>query len=99
MSIENLAFVVRFWRDRLTGVTRVRVVRVQEAREVELKDSSFLVRVQIDRQGGVERCSIRDLRQDRVIHVQGGLGLSWFFQRCLFEGDHSELSGSEAMGE
>ena len=86
MSVEPLSFMVRCWHDSTANAMRVQVIPVDTAEEVHLKNSTFLLRVAIDRQGLVERCFIRHIASGREAYVQGGPGLSAFVQECLLDG-------------
>jgi hypothetical protein len=83
MSVEPLSFTVRCWYDPKNDCTRLQVMRVDDAEEVRLANSSFLVRVTTDQRGLVERCLIRHVASGREAYVQGGTGLSAFVKECL----------------
>lgn len=83
MSAELLSFTVRCWYDPKSDCTRLQVMRVDDAEEVRLANSSFLVRVTTDQRGLVERCLIRHVASGREAYVQGGTGLSAFVKECL----------------
>jgi hypothetical protein len=90
MSVETLSFTVRCWYDPTIDGTRLQVTRVDDAEEVHLANSSFLVRVTTDRRGLVERCFIRHVASGREAYVQGGPGLSAFVKECLLGNERTE---------
>jgi hypothetical protein len=83
MSVESLSFTVRYWYDPENDCTRLQVMRVDDAEEVRLVNSNFLVRVTTDQRGQLERCLIRHVASGREAYVQGGAGLSVFVKECL----------------
>ena len=84
MSSESLSFRVRYWHDPGTSAGHVQIARVDQEREADLAEGTFLLRVTIDAYGLVERCYVRHLASGREAYVQGGAGLSAFVQQCLF---------------
>jgi len=90
MSAETLSFTVRCWYDPKLDSTRLQVLRVDDAEEVHLANSSFLVRVTADPHGLVERCLIRHVATGREAYVQGGPGLSSFVKECLLGNERAE---------
>jgi hypothetical protein len=98
MSVETLSFTVRCWYDPKIDVTRLQVMRVDQAEEVCLTNSTFLVRVTADQRGLVERCFIRHMVSGREAYIQGGPGLSAFVKECLLVNqgvEPTELSSKE----
>jgi hypothetical protein len=91
MSAEDTSFIVRCRGDDQSGATRLQVVlvRADHATDVRFNEVSFLVRVSIDKERAVERCSIRHIASGREAFVQGGAGLSTFVKECLLEGPGS----------
>lgn len=83
MSSQKLSFIVWCWHDVQDRSTRLRVVQVDTAKEVALRDSSFLIRISIDEESLVERCLIRHLPTGRETYIQSGPGLRAFVDSCL----------------
>ncbi len=93
MSDETFSFIVRCWPDPQTGVTHLKVVRVETGQEVHLNEGSFLVRISSSKaaSASLERCFIRHIASGREAYVQSGSGLRAFIKACLLS---SEEPGS-----
>jgi hypothetical protein len=83
MNVDTWSFTVRVLQDRHTSAARLQVIRVDVAEEVHLAETTFLLRVTIDKGGAVERCFVRHVASGREAYVQGGPGLSAFVRECL----------------
>ena len=83
MSSETFSFIVSGWHDQLASVTQLKVVQVDNGKEVQLSDGSFLLRISRDENASVERCFIRHIASGREAYVQGGPNLRAFVKACL----------------
>ena len=84
------SFLVRYKHDPATGYAQLEVVQVENAKEVRLRDSSFLVRIMVDEATAVLRCFIRHIASGREAYVQGGPNLQSFIQACLLNDNATE---------
>jgi hypothetical protein len=92
MSRMTHSFFVQYKHDPVTGYARLEVVQVENAREVRLRDGSFLVRIVVDEITAVQRCFIRHIASGREAYVQGGPNLRAFIQECLLNDSATEVS-------
>ncbi len=90
MSSKTHSFFVHYKHDAVTGYTRLEVVQVEDAKEVRLRDGSFLVRIVVDDTTNVQRCFIRHIATGREAYVQGGPNLRAFIQACLLNDSATE---------
>lgn len=98
MSSEVFSVIVRCWYDPQSGITQVRVVRVDTAKEVHLSDSSFLLRISADGNAPFKRCFIRHLTSGREAYIQGGPNLLTFIKDCLLKTSAPESPSANASG-
>jgi len=87
-ATRNLSFLLQCSPELDTGVTRVRILDIQDdeaMQEVSLRSATFLVRIAIGHGRVLERCFIRHIASAREAYVQGGPGLSRFVQDCLLD--------------
>jgi hypothetical protein len=83
--MQTVSFTVQSWYDPHAGGMCMRVVRVDNKEEVDLRETSLLVRVTIDEVHRVHRCLIRHLASGREAHLQGGQGLAAFVKACMLD--------------
>ena len=91
MNRESVSLIVRCQYDAQTGATRLQVVDVDTAKEMQLRDCSFLLRFSVDEGASVERCLIRHLNSGRQAYVQSGKGLQAFIKSCLLDDGEGRL--------
>ena len=77
------SFFVQYRHDSKTGFTRLEIVQVENAKKVQLRNGSFLLRISVDDETFVVRCHIRHIASGREAYVQGGQGLYTFITFCL----------------
>lgn len=99
MSSKTFSVIVRCWYDMRADATQLQVVRTDTAEEVQLGNSSFLLRFAVDETTPVERCFIRHLASGREAYVQGGPSLHAFIKDCLLHGSVTDREDSGEMGE
>lgn len=95
MSDESFSLIVWNWRDLLTRVTHLKVVRVDTSEEVHLNTGSFLLRISRNENEAVERCYIRHIASGREAYVQGGPNLRAFVKACLLDNGVSEPASAD----
>jgi len=64
---------------------QLRLVYVDTAEEVRLKEGSFLLRISRDESSSIERCLIRHVASGREAYLQAGPRLRAFVKACLLE--------------
>jgi len=99
MSSEPLSILVWCWHNPQTDTTQLRVLDVDTAEEVRLKESSFLLRLSRDEGSSIERCLIRHIASGREAYVQSGLGLRAFVKACLLNDDAPEPTNPDTQAE
>jgi hypothetical protein len=77
----------------------LKVVQVDTSDEVQLSDSSFLLRISGDERASVERCFIRHIASGGEAYVQGGPNLRAFIKACLLNTRASEPAATNTMEE
>jgi len=85
--MESITVIVDIWSDSADRGIRLRVLDVDQAREIPLNDARFLVRITLDDRRRMHRCLIRHLASGREAFLQGGSGLSAFVRACLLQND------------
>src|SRR5438067_13271719 len=95
MSSETFSYIVSGWHDQLANATQLKVVQVDNVKEVQLSDGSFLLRISRDENASVERCFIRHIASGREAYVQGGPHLRTFVNACILQSPESASPGSE----
>jgi hypothetical protein len=85
MSSETFSILVWCWQDQQTGVTQLRVKRVDTGEDVHLKEGSFLLRISKDEDSAIERCLIRHIASGQEAFVQSGPQLRAFVKACLLD--------------
>src|SRR5690348_5997301 len=98
MSSEMFSILVWCWHDSQTNITHLRLVDVDTAEEVRLKEGNFLLRISRNESSSVERCLIRHIASGREAHVQGGSRLRAFIKACLLEESGSQPTDPGAPG-
>jgi hypothetical protein len=91
MSSITHSFFVQYKHDPVTGCAQLEVVQIENAKEVRLRDGSFLVRIVVDESTAVQRCFIRHIASGREVYVQGGPNLGSFIQACLLNDSVTEV--------
>jgi hypothetical protein len=76
----------------------MRIIRIDNAEEVRLRETSLLVRVFVDEERHVYRCLIRHLGSGREAYFQGGEGLATFVRACVLDGQIPGAPGDELSG-
>ncbi|SRR5260370_12890704 len=90
MSSETFSILVWYWYSPQTDMLQLRIVHVDTAKEVHLKEGSFLLRISRDEGSSVERCLIRHIASGREAYVQGGSQLRAFVKACLLSDTEPE---------
>jgi hypothetical protein len=83
MDNEEISIIVWCWHDLQSDTTRLRLVCVDTGEEVQLKESSFLLRISIDARTSVVRCFLRHTASGKEAYMQGGPKLRRFIEDCL----------------
>ncbi len=101
MSSNAVSIIVKCWYDSQADATHLQVVRTDTAEEVQLGNSTFLLRVSVDKAVPVERYYIRHIASGREAYIQGGLGLRAFVKTCLLNSSSPESDdpGTEGYNE
>lgn len=84
MSSFTISMLVHFENNLQDGSTRIQVTRAETAETVRLGNNSFLLRLTVDEDTLVVRCSIRHIASGHEAYVQGGQSLYNFVTSCLF---------------
>jgi hypothetical protein len=98
MSNEIFSILVWCWHDSQTDTIQLRLVHVDTAEEVRLKEGSFLLRISRDKGSSVERCLIRHIASGREAYVQSGRRLRAFVEACLLEDTEPKPTDPGAAG-
>ena len=98
MSNEMFSILVWCSHDAKTDTIQLRLVHVDTAEEVRLKEGTFLLRVSRDEGTSVERCLIRHIASGREAYVQAGPRLRAFIKACLLEEREPKATDSGAPG-
>lgn len=96
MENEEISLIVSCWHDLQAGSIRLRVMRVSTSEEVQLRDSTFLLRISPEAGASVQRCLIRHLASGREAYIQGGPNLRAFVKTCLLNSDESAPATPDA---
>jgi hypothetical protein len=99
MSSETFSILVWCWRDSQTNTTQLRLVHVDTAEEVRLKEGNFLLRISRDDGSSIERCLIRHLASGQEAFVQSGPQLRAFVKACLLDGSPPTSTDPGSTGE
>ncbi|HET8912576.1 MAG TPA: hypothetical protein VFN23_13975 [Ktedonobacteraceae bacterium] len=97
MSSNTFSVMVKCWYNTESETTHLQVIRTDTSTEVQLSNSTFLLRMQ--EVGPVERCYIRHIASGRDAYVQGGPGLRNFITTCLLNGSSPEAENPGSAGE
>lgn len=89
-SRETLSIIVWCWHDPQADALSLRAVYTDTQEEVPLRTGTFLLRISLDEEAPVQRCSIRHIASGREAYMQGGPNLRAFVKACLLDGDLSE---------
>jgi hypothetical protein len=98
MSNETISILVWCRHDSQTDTIHLRLVHVDTAEEVRLKEGSFLLRISRDKGSSIERCLIRHIASGREAYVQSGRRLRAFVEACLLEDTEPKPTDSGAEG-
>jgi hypothetical protein len=85
MISSEASFSILLWcrPDLQSETTQLRVVRVDTGKAVNFSESSFLLRIWLEKNGIVLRCLIRHVASGREAYVQGGPNVRAFVKACL----------------
>jgi hypothetical protein len=93
MSNENISVIIQCWHGQQSDVLQARIVRVDTADNVRVKDGTFLLRISTDVDTATERCYIRHIASGREAYVQGGPNLRAFVMACVLNIDAGGKAG------
>jgi hypothetical protein len=85
MMSSEASFSILLWcrPDLQSETTQLRVVRVDTGKTVNFSESSFLLRIWLEKNGTVLRCFIRHIASGREAYIQSGSNLHAFVMACL----------------
>lgn len=85
MISSEASFSILLWcrPDLQSETTQLRVVRVDTGKAVNFGESSFLLRIWLEKNGIVLRCLIRHVASGREAYIQSGSNLHAFVMACL----------------
>src|SRR2546423_1194412 len=99
MDIEEISVIIWCWHDLQTDTSNLRVVSVNTGEAVHLNDSSFLLRISVDRRAPLLRCFIRHIVSGREVYIQSSRKLREFVEACLLsDGGTTEPTDSDTTG-
>ena len=92
MSEEILSVLMQCRADAVTHALHVQIVNADTGEAVSCSDSSFLLRMTVDRQLATVRCLIRHIASGDEAHVQSGLNVLAFMRTHLLDNQDDEQS-------
>jgi len=90
MGSALFSFVIWCSHDVQNDTLQVRVVPIDTSKDVQFKDSSFLLRVFVDESTLTPRCFLRHVNSGREVYIQGSSNLLPFIKGCLATGEETE---------
>ena len=80
---EHISVIIQCWHEQASDVLQARVVHVETADNLHIKDGTFLLRISTDMDTATVRCYIRHIASGHEAYVQGGPNLRAFIIACV----------------